>query len=415
MSENRSDNPDRREFLTDAVLGAAALGGVPLTFGSLGRALGESVPQAAPFNMVVLGDSIMWGQGLNEEQKFSYKVARWIGQRLPGTEVRRHVLAHSGARILRDAAEDAKPPLHQEVPNHFPSVTKQLARFRTRPFASTGSGLPGAEAVSLVLLDGGINDFNTKTILTLDPTVGRSWVRAQTRERCVARMKQLLPSVVDTFPNAKVVVTNYFQIVSEQSNMVIVWELLRFWNVVGASLNAISAPLRKKLSDQSLAFHQESTAGFREAVAEVSGRLQAIANAGDLPVANANRPGRLEAVRPPPSRVVLAEAPFGPQNSYGAPDKYLFYMNEPDPAASERKPECVAQTSEMSLEFPNCLVAAVGHPNVRGAEAYAGAITDTLQRFVPEWRAERGLPALVTVPVELPPSAAPKPRRVRRP
>ena len=414
MSESRSGNPDRREFLTGAVLGAAALGGVHLTFGSLGRALKESVPQAAPFNVVVLGDSIMWGQGLNEGQKFSYKVARWIGQRLPGTEVRRHVLAHSGARILKDVAEDAKPPLHEEVPSHFPSVTKQLARFRTRPFAKTGSGLPGAEEVSLVLLDGGINDFNTKTILTLDPTVGRSWVRAQTRQRCVARMKELLPSVVDTFPNAKVVVTNYFQIISEQSDMVYVWELLRFWKVLGVPLNGISAPLRKKLSDQSLAFHQESTAGFREAVAEVSGRLRAIANSGDMPVPNANPPGRLEAVRPPPSRVVLAEAPFGPQNSYGAPDRYLFYMNEPDPAASERKPKCVEQTAEMSVAFPNCLLAAAGHPNVRGAEAYTEAITDKLQRFVPEWRAARGLPALVTLPVELPPSTAPKPRVRRR-
>jgi len=414
MSQNRSDNPDRREFLKGAVLGAAALGGVHLTFGNLGRALGGSVPQAAPFNMVVLGDSIMWGQGLNDEQKFSYKVAHWIGQRLPGTEVRRHVLAHSGARILKDVAEDAKPPLHQEVPNHFPSVTKQLARFRTRPGASTGSGLPSAEEVSLVLLDGGINDFSTKTILTLDPTVGRSWVRAQTRQRCVARMKELLPSVVDTFPHATVVVTNYFQIISELSNMVYVWELLRFWNVLGVPLNGISAPLRKKLSDQSLAFHQESTAGFRDAVAELSGRLRVIANSGDMPVPNANRPGRLEAVRPPPSRVVLAEAPFGPQNSYGAPDRYLFYMNEPDPAASERKPKCVEQTAEMSLAFPNCLVAAVGHPNVRGAEAYTEAITDKLQQYVPGWRTERGLPALVTLPVELPPSTVPK-RRVRRP
>ncbi len=414
MSENRNDSLERREFLKSAVLGAA-LGGAYLTFGDLELALSGSVPNAAPlsaapFNMVVLGDSIMWGQGLNEQQKFSYNVAQWIGKRLPGTEVRRHVLAHSGARILKDGAADAKPPTHGEVPNHFPSITKQLALFHGRPGVSSPYGqLPRSEDVSLVLLDGGINDFNTKTILTLDPTVGRAWVRKITRRDCVDRMKELLPNVVDAFPNAKVVITNYFQIISEQSNMVLIWELLQLWNVVGLPLNGISSGLRRKLADQSLAFHLESTAGFREAVDEVS-RLRS----GTRPAPNAGLPERLGAAQLKPSRVVLAEAPFGPQNSYGAPDRYLFYMNEPDPAASERKPECQKEESETSPDFPNCLVAAAGHPNVRGAQAYTKAITDKLQRFVPEWRAARGLPVLANLPVEVPPITAPKPP-VRRP
>jgi hypothetical protein len=65
-------------------------------------------------------------------------------------------------------------------------------------------------------------------------------------------------------PNAKVVITNYFQIVSEKSDMVYVWELLRFWDVVGGGINVMSAPLRQKMSDQSLAFHDQRARSRRQ-------------------------------------------------------------------------------------------------------------------------------------------------------
>jgi hypothetical protein len=34
-----------------------------------------------------------------------------------------------------------------------------------------------------------------------------------------------------------------------------------------------------------------------------------------------------------------------------------------------------------------CVEASMAHPNVRGAQAYADAITPRLTRFLPEWRA----------------------------
>ena len=397
MNRHIEDEIDRRRFLRTAATGAT-LGGAYFASGGLANLLalprstsllpaaGEAL-QGRPFEMLVLGDSIMWGQGLKEEQKFSYQVAEWLRAQLPGIEVHRHVFAHSGARIMGDTGEDAKPPKHGEVPSHFPSISAQLETARTAVFPLHPPFDP--RSVALVLLDGGINDFGSKVIINPDPTVGRAWVRKVTREKCVDRMKSLLPRVFRVFPNARIVVTNYFQIVSERSDMVFLWELLRFWDLVGDGINAMSEGLRTKMSDQSLAFHQESTTGFREAVADVSGHFAAGGKRAPVP-GTVLEVARLEGT---PNRVALAEVPFGPDNAYGAPDTYLFYVNEPDPAASVRKPICMEQVPNDSPDMLNCLQAATGHPNSRGARAYARGITRVLERWVPDWRASFGVKA----------------------
>ena len=392
MTDHKKPDLDRRDFIRSAAAGAAfAVFPMPRSivdvlgssFEPLSVVRAAPIGQGRPFEMLVLGDSIMWGQGLKDAQKFSYKVQQWIGENVPGITVHRHVYAHSGARIKPDAVQDAKPPTHGEVPNHFPSITAQLAKAQNDTLPASFPPHPplDPQSVALVLLDGGINDFGTKVILNLDFTKGRAWVREQTRKVCVDRMRGLLPQVLQAFPNAKIVMTNYFQIVSEQSNMVYVWELLGGWEIVGPAINLGSGPLRTKLSDQSLAFHEESTAGFRAVVEEASRQL--MANTKPIPW---NAAASLEGLQRPPSRVALAEIPFGPRHSYGAPDTLLFYVNEPDPAASVRKPKCVSQVPNASLELPNCLLAAAGHPNVAGASVYANAIIGVLQRWLPEWQ-----------------------------
>lgn len=386
---------DRRDFLrsaSSAVMAAAVLPREATNLiAQLSPALPTSIAQARPFELLVLGDSIMWGQGLKEHQKFSFQVAQWLGDKLPGVAVHRHVFAHSGARIERDDVEDAKQPTHGEVPNNFPSIFAQLDAARSATFSHPKhAGAPAisvhpttnAASVALVLVDGGINDFGTKTILTLDPSKDGEWVRETTRDVCVARMNALLPEVAAAFPNAKIVITNYFQIVSKRSNMVYVWELLRMWNIVGGAINWGSEDLRAKLSEQSLAFHEESTAGFRKAVRDVTS--QVVATAKPVPVGSVAT--SVESILQRPSRVALAEIPFGPDHAYGAPETLLFYVNEPDPAASVRKPKCVDQVPNASLELPNCLLAATGHPNVNGAKVYASAITNVLERWIPEWQ-----------------------------
>jgi len=244
------------------------------------------------------------------------------------------------------------------------------------------------ESVALVLMDGGINDLGTKKILTLDPTIlsspldptsGAGWVRKATREQCVERMRSLLPKVLTTFPNAKVVVTNYYQIVSQHSDPVLLWELLKVWDVIGDELAFTLDWTMKQLTAQSSAFHDELTKGLREVVP----------NARPLEVASRTRSLKLQGggrtspdVIAPVRRTEFAEIPFGTRNAYAAPETNLFILNEPDPAANVRKAKCLERYGVLN---PNCALAAGGHPNVKGAEIYADTIIAALKRLVPEW------------------------------
>lgn len=414
MPDEKKSLIARRDFLR--VASRATVGGLilprdlaaVLDGGFEPRGLLSSPLQGRPFEMLVLGDSIMWGQGLKEEQKFSYQVAEWIKARLPGIDVHRHVFAHSGARIEPDEAKDAKPPKHGEVPSHFPSITAQVDAATTAVFPMHPPLDP--RSVSLVLLDGGINDFGSKMIINPDPRYGRARVRSETLEKCVDGMRELLPDVVKAFPNAKIVVTNYFQIVSRKSDMVVLWDLLHFWDLIGNGVNKMSEEVRAKMSDQALEFHRVSTEGFREVVDKYAWQVAANGK-GALPqatAADANRFDRLQ------RRVALAEVPFGEDNAYGAPDTFLFYLNEPDPAASVRKPACMEQVSNTSFELPNCLLASTGHPNTRGARAYARAIQGVLAQWVPDWQASFGVtpPKGPSVPGRAAPTL-PRPRTSR--
>jgi hypothetical protein len=302
-----------------------------------------------------------------------------------------HNFAHSGAQILANAGEDAKPATYGEIPNYFPSINWQLGRAvselggQQRQYVPKMHPIVAPESVALVLMDGGINDIGTKKILTPDPTLGADWVRKWTREQSVERMRSLLPRVLTTFPNAKVVVTNYYQIVSPQSEPKLLWELLKFWDIVGDELGFTLELLMNKLTAQSFAFHDEITKGLRVVVPSAR-PLDVAVKAGSLRLQGGGRTSR--DMTAPPRRAAFAEIPFGPKNAYGAPDTNLFILNEPDPAASVRKAECREHYN--GVLNPNCALAAGGHPNIRGAGIYADAIIAALRELVPEWREEKG-------------------------
>lgn len=80
-----------------------------------------------PYHMLVLGDSISWGQGLKTENKAWYHVKIWL-EKSTGRAVIEKVEAHSGAVIERSSGTDnygstnpevnvAQPTLHDEIDN----------------------------------------------------------------------------------------------------------------------------------------------------------------------------------------------------------------------------------------------------------------------------------------------------------
>ena len=78
--------------------------------------------------VIALGDSIMWGQGLNETNKFSTlvrnRLATYLRGQGIGVDLRSY--AHSGAEI-RPEEGDSLEPLWGEVPTAAPSIQRQLA------------------------------------------------------------------------------------------------------------------------------------------------------------------------------------------------------------------------------------------------------------------------------------------------
>jgi lysophospholipase L1-like esterase len=400
MTGTNTRHPDRRDFLKHLALGAAA-GGAYLGFGGLSAAWGQPgrrglldaaarLPQQRPFHMLVIGDSIMWGQGLREENKFSTLVARWIESQLSGVQVLTSRWAHSGAVIQPDDREDRKKGTPGEVPNAYPSITAQVS--------TAVAAISPRYPVDLVLMDGGINDVSVWAILTTDPTISDklAWIRRLTRERCTDRMKLLLPLVLGKFPSAKVVVTSYFPIVSPESDPRSLAELLAVLDVSRVT-SAVTPLLRTTLGVQAQLFHEEYVAGVGPVVlnAEPLGRIVTAATSSAPPnpvdVGQVSGTGLASG-----RRTAFALVPFKPENSYGAPKSWLWTAEQADQVYAQRRAQCRAAGVSNALN-PKCYKAAMGHPNVEGAREYALAIQREIEQFLPEWRqalAPRPMPQL---------------------
>ena len=383
---------DRREFLKRLSLatGGAALGGfIPSSLlRSAPLAPRCGIPRNRPFNVVAIGDSIVWGQGLDEASKFTVRVRDWLqGQlQLPVTLTS---FAHSGAIIEPHGTGDAMAPYAGEVPNSWPSIKAQ-ARMAAGLWSGYPRGnitAPPADEIDLVIVDGGINDVGVTNII--DPRA--TSLVPTTQAKCDYAMRSLLSDVAMLFPNARVVVTGYFAIVSQESNINDVVLLMLAGGVVatpfaplpGLALQAAAlaelvaefggeGPLKTALATRSATFHQTATTSLRSAVNAVNSTFK--------------RDFR------------FAEPGFGPRNSYAAPESWLWHLSAAsgiavsDPARETRRLACEARYGSLDPDLtpgasftdrPKCPLAAMGHPTQRGAQAYADAITRELSTLLP--------------------------------
>ncbi|MEO8089652.1 MAG: SGNH/GDSL hydrolase family protein [Gemmatimonadales bacterium] len=358
---------NRRTFIRDASAFAAAgigcltLGGRDL-FGLAGRLRtpGREVIGAAarPFNMLAFGDSIMWGQGLTEEQKFATLVKNWVNTNLPGRGVTFQNFAHSGAVIMPDLALDAAGVYASEVPADYPSIHAQLYRALA---TLVTRGIPPSE-IDLVLLNGGINDIGVTSILS--PWASSGSISELTRDSITSGMNYLLPIAAGAFPNAKFVVPGYFPIITDDSSTGEITALLGI--LFGPLGLAITPGVKGQLIANCSAFYAESDVGLRNAVTAQNGRT--------------------------PNRCVYADPGFSAYNGYGASQRCLFNVGESDPMVSLRKAYC--ETAGQGAN-PKCLSASMGHPNVNGAIKYANAMSGKLGVFLAEWQGLRRLFACV--------------------
>ena len=281
--------------------------------------------------MAVLGDSVVWGSGLPEEDKAWMLVRLWLEERM-GRPVQVQVLAHSLAVIEPDPTRDTRPPAWGEIRFRNPSITYEA-------LADPRLSNPGPRAIDLVLIDGGINDMNPFNLVL--PWRSPQWVREQAAEVCGRRMKNLLLPVLDRFQKAQVVVTGYYPIVSSLTPFV----------------QALPLPaVRRRLVDLSETWKQASRQWLQWAVAQAN----------------------LHATAASAPRAFYANPDFKPENCYGAPATYLRTLHEAfvDRSAVSRRRRC--ECRRLKPWDPICPIDMAFHPNPKGARAYAEAVITVL-------------------------------------
>jgi hypothetical protein len=255
---------------------------------------------ATTLTILVLGDSILWGQGLAEEHKLhsileshlltSPTVAAALGKT---PIVKKVVFAHSGAPLgtltgksgaISAGNITASPPgaiypssfLNAEL--SFPlaeppgainaSVFDQLwSYFASQEIALTNMVDP---SVSFVLVDGGINDVGLTNLL--NPYTSQSQIIGTTDTACGTWMQTLLGLLLAFFPNATIFVTGYYDIATRFTNLnglefAIAGVCFAAAGIVGVIVGSImgSISLRLLLSNLN-AFATESAAQLQASV-----------------------------------------------------------------------------------------------------------------------------------------------------
>ena len=373
-----------------------ALGLSLFFFLTASRALAEcpdevKAPAEDPLHMLVLGDSIMWGQGLKPEQKAWWRVKCWL-QDKTGREVRERIEAHSGAVIAASSRARSRFRSNDgEVNLPFPTVNEEL----DHALESYGEN---RSKVNLILVDGCINDVDVSNLLNAAATPGG--LREQISDRCGTGMHDLLRRITDAFPRAYVIVTGYYRIISSSTadNAFIRLLVKKLNNERPEARHMTDKEMRSRLITLSELWYRVSTASLSDAVSKVNTEL------GE---------------RSLPPRVMFVEIDFWPEHSFSAANTLLWNFMfgstnlsgfrqviialslgtaayKPNDDVRESRIKSCNETfkgpkegkeNEAEKRFRKdslliCKYASLGHPNKMGALIYAEAIKGRLRWLI---------------------------------
>ena len=351
-----------------------------------------------PIEMLVLGDSIMWGQGLKPEEKFSWRIKCWL-QEKTNREVRQTVFAHSGA-LLAGATETPRFKSNDgEVNLPYPTINEELDHAR----AFYG---PGTSKVNLILLDGCINDVDVSNLLNV--TTDPNWLRERINVSCKVGMRDLLKRVTESFPNAQVIVPSYYRIISGSTadNAFIRLLAKNLNNERPEARRMTDKEMRDRLIKLSELWYRVSTADLREAVDTMNADLTA---------------------KGLPRKVSFVEIDFWPEHSFSADNtllwnfifgstnlsglrKFVVILSfgttayKPNDEVRESRirscnetfkeprgvKETPAEKNSRKDRLLICRYASLGHPNQMGALVYTEAIKGQLQWIIEKagWKSD---------------------------
>ena len=361
-------------------------------------------PPNRPLQFLVLGDSVNWGQGLNDDQKFYALVQQWLKQQLFGRDVNVTVMAHSGATVL--PLEESAPGCDGEVNISWPTINVQMldaaAKYRREGI--------DPRMIDLVLVNGGINDVGPGNLV--NPFFSAQKIRDKAQQACGANMKNLLSDIADTFCNARIIVTGYFPIISTATppDMFIklifalagvpkvgrvvlteIFELVRAGILLGQQK---AGPLLTLSAHQSDVWYVESTLALQNAVKDVNAKLAASSRRNGCDITMTNNP--LD------RRIAYAHAVFKREHCFATGGSSLLWTLKDNPEHvgllhspidrlisedglfEKRQQLCTCPDAGFSeVKQKICERAGTAHPNINGAKEYARAIQAQLETLLP--------------------------------
>jgi hypothetical protein len=271
------------------------------------------------------------------------------------------VFAHSGA-IIGSNNNRTQPAIQGdfggEVNDPYPTIREQV-------LAGVRNGATSDETVDLVLLDGGINDVGVANILNPKSEIDQP-LDQRIDLACHRYMKELLKLTAEKYPRAKIIVTGYYQIISEDTftdleELVVTTLLLTAFGIVGNVVGLLAGAAEDEIKKRCLNFKDRSHTKIQLAIAETM---------NELPMSS--------------GRISFADPGFLAENSALASNALIFGIGtdlspqDNDVIAEERRLVCERNTPERG-DKNTCAIASVGHPNPKGAEKYASAVISQLQ------------------------------------
>jgi hypothetical protein len=364
-------NFSRREFIKKICGSVAALF-------VANRAVFSSDESDKPFELLVIGDSLIFGQGLKEENKFYTLVKNWLQTELK-REVKLNLKAHSGARIslrsedlngLKRGGKNDETYYNREVPLAFPSIESQIKIAR--------KDYENPQNVDLIMLTGGITDLEVPDILNGKGDEAK--LKADIVKYCRDSMFNLLEQSANTFPNAKIIVIGYYPPLSPKSKggkifnaMLELYKIPRLLKPIANNVltRQFLQGLKKRAIKRSQIWVEDSDREFQNAVTELNEKL-------DKP------------------RAFFVQSPINEENCYGTKNSLLWEMGKKGKTNDEiydaRKIGCsieldeITKTTKLNYSHRFCELSGLGHPNIEGSKAYAEAVKDKLKQVLPQFK-----------------------------
>ncbi len=331
------------------------------------------------FEMLVVGDSLIAGQGLLEKDKFYTLTKNWLEAEVFRGKRRVNFTnkSHSGARLfleekeikaLRDAEIDLDKFYHPEINFSFPSCKTQINVAATE-YKNEGKSV---KDVDLIMLTGGLTNLNSSYII--NPFKKNKPLRKKIDKYCNQMMFEFLEHTAETFPNALITVIGYFPMVSKHSSTGKIYNtILELYNIprpAKAMMNNVFTkqffkPLHNKMNRRSRIWFRDSNKALESAVKRLNDKYKS-------------------------EKAAFVKSPITEETCFGTKNSLLWGIGKKgragDDMYDERLKVCgetIKSLKDVKLKFKIrfCELSGIAHPNVEGSKAYAEAIKVKLKSF----------------------------------